>query len=549
MFQRQTHIDRVQQTHFDLCVIGGGASGAGCALDAALRGLKVVLVEKHDFAAETSSKSTKMIHGGVRYLEQAVKKLDLAQLKQVRHGLKERQTVLKNAPHLARPLGLITPVFNWWEGLYYFIGLTLYEWFAAKSSSLPKSRWLSKKKALQYLPGLNPGIHSAVLYYDGQLDDARYCLALVQSAIAAGATVVNHLEITGFEAGATGVITSARTLDHLDQKTITLHARQFLNCAGPQADHIRKMANPALETRIAPSKGVHLVLPGDFLGLEYAMLIPKTKDGRMAFVIPFEKHLLIGTTDEPYRHGDAEPVLEQPEVEFLLNTLQPFLQKKIDPSAVKAGFGGIRPLVRPGKGAAGKSTKSMLRDHEVETDDVSGLVSLLGGKWTTYRLMAADAVDQICRNIHHAQSSCTDRQLLWGANGWSEDFWKKIQTDYDLPEDVSQHLAGKYGTNAPAVAELIQTNPQLGEKLVAGFPFIGAEVVYAVRFEMACTIRDFLARRIRLEITHWNACFAAVPVVAEWMGTELNWSTSDKTRNILEYQHLLKHFQQTAAVL
>ena len=397
---RPDHLQRLSTEVFDLCIIGGGASGAGCALDAALRGLKVALVEKTDFAAGTSSRSTKLVHGGVRYLEQAFKNLDFAQLRQVRHGLEERHLVLENAPHLAHPLAIITPVFHWWEGLYLSIGLWLYDLFAAKKGQLPRSRWLTRKEALERMPGLSPDIQSAVLYYDGQLDDARYALALVQSAALAGATVANHLEVIEFQKNTHKKLQSVSLRDELDRAVFTLQARQFLNCTGPYADSIRQLANPQLSPRIRPSKGVHVVLPANILRGEDAMLIPKTPDGRMVFVVPFEGQLLLGTTDQDHPDLEQEAVLEAVEADFLLTTLQPFVKEKLNRQLVKAGFGGLRPLVIAPSGAGAgqrvKATRRMLRDHEVEYDPASGLLSLLGGKWTTYRLMARDAVDAAC---------------------------------------------------------------------------------------------------------------------------------------------------------
>ncbi len=355
---RAENLHRLATEQFDLCIIGGGASGAGCALDAALRGLKVALIEKTDFAAETSSRSTKLVHGGVRYLEQAFKKLDFAQLRQVRHGLEERRILLQNAPHLAHPLGLITPVFSCWEGFYFWVGLKLYDWFAglgrqrlaegSQKSGLPPSRWLSKREAIEMMPGLSPRIHSAVLYYDGQMDDARYCLALIQSASEAGAVVANHLEVIGFQKDAQGKIGAITVKDDCEKDALfEVKAQQFLNCTGPFADNIRQLANPDLLPRIRPSKGVHLVLQPEFLNSDKAMLIPKTSDGRMVFAIPFEGTLLLGTTDEPYHDLENEALLEADEVDFLLETLQPFVSKKIDKVDVKAGFGGIRPLLAP----------------------------------------------------------------------------------------------------------------------------------------------------------------------------------------------------------
>jgi glycerol-3-phosphate dehydrogenase len=573
---RADHLHRLATETFDLCIIGGGASGAGCALDATLRGLKVALVEKTDFAAETSSRSTKLVHGGVRYLEQAFKNLDFAQLRQVRHGLEERRIVLQNAPHLACPLGLVTPVFSWWEGLYFSIGLALYDWFAGRRSNVPSSRWLSKRTALALLPSLSPRIHSAVRYYDGQLDDARYCLALAQSAAEAGTALANHLEVLDFQKDNNGKINAATARDALSGTQIAIRAKAFLNCTGPYADHLRRLANPALPARIRPSKGVHLVLPAQVMPSYHAMLIPKTRDGRMVFALPFEGSLLLGTTDEPYSALAQEPILEASEVDFLLETLQPFVSQKIEKEQVKAGFGGLRPLLNPtpdpspeGRGGRGASraadasafasplpsgegsgpTKSLLRDHEVERDPDSGLLSLLGGKWTTYRLMARDAVDAACRTLGIRAECRTENHALAGAEGFEPDFWKKLHAAHGFDEDVCQHLAAKYGTRAAQVAALTAETPELRGRILPQFPFLKAEIVYAVRAEMALTLRDFLARRIRLEFTDWQAARAAAPAVAHWMGKELAWSEVEKTTFLAEYDALLTHFIQKSKPL
>jgi glycerol-3-phosphate dehydrogenase len=544
---RQQNIHRLHTEEFDLCIIGAGASGAGCALDAALRGLKVALIDQSDVGAETSSKSTKLVHGGVRYLEQAFKKLDFAQLRQVKHGLQERHLVLQNAPHLARPLGLITPVFSWWEGLYFSIGLWLYDFFAARKDGMPGSKWLSKKTAKQYLPGISNKIHSAVMYYDGQLDDARYSLALAQSAEASGAVVVNYMAVTGFDTDAQGTLVAARVHDTSDAtpgETFPVSARYFLNCCGPFADNIRHMANPQLPSRIKPSKGVHLVLPGAYFGSEHAMLIPKTKDGRMVFAIPFEGALLLGTTDEAWTGGDQEPVLEAEEVRFLLETLQPFIEQHVAYSDVKAGFGGLRPLVLPTQQAAKKATKSLLRDHEVEHDPVSGLTSLLGGKWTTYRLMAKDAIDFICRQSGNTTACTTDQHLLIGATGWTKDLWKKIAEAFQLDAEVSQHLAAKYGMKAYDVARLTQLSRVLGTRLSPLHPVIQAEVVYAATEEKALCVRDFLARRVRLEVTDWEAALQSAPEVARLMAQVLGWTPEKTAREIQRYQIHIQHLMR-----
>lgn len=540
---RSKNLQRLQNETFDICIIGGGASGAGCALDAALRGFKVALIEKNDFASETSSKSTKLIHGGVRYLEQAFKNLDFAQLKQVKHGLEERQIVLQNAPHLARPLPLLTPVFSWFEGLYFTIGLRMYDFFA-KGDSLPKSRWLSKKETMLRMPTLDAKkLHSAVLYFDGQLDDARYCLALAHAADEAGVAVVNYTELVGFKVDVNEKLTEAVVKSLTTGDSLTVKAKLFINCTGAFADTVRLKANPKLTKRIRPSKGVHVVLPFEVLKSEDAMLIPKTSDGRVVFAIPFEGQLLLGTTDTDYRDIDKEPILEEQEVDFLLDTLTRYLAKRPDRSQVKAGFGGLRPLLAASESA---STKKLVRDHEVEHDEASNLVSLLGGKWTTYRYMAQDTIDKACELLGVERECETANHVLVGGEDYAFEDWKIIQTVYRLAKDISKHLIRKYGSRAHKVARMTQENSAWAQRLVEKYPFIQAEVIYQVREEMAMTVRDVLARRIRLEIMDWEATQEALPMVASLMAQELGWTPSQKQQQIDDYQAQLQLFMKSA---
>lgn len=547
IMNRNQNIRRLRDESFDLCIIGAGASGAGSALDAALRGLRVALIDRDDFASSTSSKSTKLVHGGVRYLEQAIKNFDFAQLRQVRHGLQERHLVIQNAPHLAHPLGLLTPVFSWWESMYFSIGLHLYGLFASGKDRLPKSRRLSRKEALALMPGLHPRIYGAVLYYDGQLDDARYALALTQSAAQAGAVVANHLEVIDCQKDTSGRMHAILVKDHLNGEEFFIRSQHFLNCTGPGADAVRHLANPQLPVRIRASKGVHAVLPLEILGGNTALLIPKTRDGRVVFAVPFKGALLLGTTDDPVMDAKSEPVLDENEIDFLLETLQPFVNQPIHRNMVHAGFGGLRPLLAAMDRTHKKvKTKSLLRDHEVEYDPVSGLFSLLGGKWTTYRLMARDAVDAICKTMQLPTASITASHLLAGAEGWSPDLHLFLQSEYGLDSDTSAHLCLTYGAKAQQVAELAREHPEWTARIVSGFPAIRAEVAFAVRFEMACTLRDFMARRIRLEILDWQLARQALPVVARIMAEELDWSENEMQMQIDAYKNLLDLFESHA---
>ncbi|WP_080058885.1 glycerol-3-phosphate dehydrogenase/oxidase [Spirosoma aerolatum] len=540
--KRTKNWERLKQETFDICIIGAGASGAGAAFDAALRGYRVALVDRGDFASETSSRSTKLIHGGVRYLEQAIKKLDLAQLKQVRHGLAERRTVIRNAPHLAHPLAILTPVFSWFEGMYMTIGLTLYDLISGHDA-FPKGKWLSRVQALEKSPKLSQKMHSAVLYYDGQFNDSRYALALAHTADEAGAVVVNYAAVTDFGRQA-GRITTALVKDQITGETVEVKATVFLNCTGPFADAIRLLANPELEQRIRPSKGVHIVLPRETLDSNFAVLIPKTADGRVIFAIPFGSKVFVGTTDNDYDSLSREPLLEPDEVDYLLETVRPYLAKMPERSQIQAGFGGIRPLIVSSRA----DTKTLLRDHEVEYDATSGLLSLLGGKWTTYRLMAQDAIDRVGALLNKSVPSRTETAYLVGGESYRFDDWQQLQATFNLPADVCQHLMRTYGSRVSLLGTIIEHQPALGQKLVENQPYLQAEVVYQVREEMAMTLRDVLARRWRVELSDWQLTIQLAPIVARIMADELGWSASYCTDQIQAYQQLLKTFIQEAGL-
>jgi glycerol-3-phosphate dehydrogenase len=542
---RDSNLTRLQTEAFDICIIGGGASGAGCALDATLRGFKVALIEKEDFAAETSSKSTKLIHGGVRYLEQAFKNLDFAQLKQVKHGLEERHTVLANAPHLARPLALLTPVFSWIEGAYFSIGLALYGWFA-KHDSLPKSKWLSKKDMMERIPTLAKNIHSAVMYYDGQLDDARYCLAIAHSAEEAGAAVVNHAQVVDFKYNTDSSLASATIEDTINNTRFDIKAKVFINCTGATSDTIRLMANPSVKRRIRPSKGVHITLPYKVLNSNSALLIPKTPDGRVVFALPFEGELMVGTTDDDYTRLDEEPILNEKEIDFILETLEPYMAEKVEKSQVQAGFGGLRPLIVADNRA---NTKSLVRDHEVEIDKKTKLISLLGGKWTTYRLMAKDTIDETEEILRGSVSACTtDKHVLVGGVGYTPNSYVELSKKSNLDNDTLKHLTDKYGSRAIKLVFLINQNPELGERLTPQYPHLKAEVVYTAEQEMACTVRDFMARRTRLEIMDWQTAYEITPEVARLLGETLNWNNTEIEKAATDYKFLLDKFKRSANV-
>ena len=534
---RNENLEKLKAVHFDVFVIGAGASGAGVALDATLRGLKVALIDKGDFSCETSSKSTKLIHGGVRYLEQAFKNLDFGQLKQVKHGLAERKYLLANGSHLSRPLGIITPVFSFIEGLYYTIGLKMYGWFASKDT-LPAARWLSKKEMILGSPDITQKAHSAVMYHDGQLDDARFALALAQTADQQGAVTANYIELLDFKKDKNTKITSATLKDTITGETFDVKSKVFVNCTGPFADHLRLMANPSEEPRIKPSKGVHIVIPKKYFAGEKALLIPKTKDGRLVFVIPFQSEIMIGTTDTPYKDLSKEPLLNNFEIEYLLETAERYLKAIPSKSEIKSGFGGIRPLISARKKNP-NDTKTLLRDHEVEIDEQSGLISLLGGKWTTYRLMAQDTCDAICLILDNKKECQTKDFKLKGSQGV---FLEKRQEK--LPLECFEHLKNNYGDQTPEVLKIIENQPELLAKIHSDYPFIKAEVVYTCQYEMAIKPRDFFARRTRWEILDWSACLNSINSVTELMAQTLLWNKETKEKEAESYRSLLESFQK-----
>lgn len=542
---RSQNISSLQSEIFDVCIIGGGATGAGCALDAALRGLKVVLIEKEDFAAATSSKSTKLIHGGVRYLEQAVKKLSWAQFVMVKKALKERRTLLKIAPHLTHPLPLLTPCFTLLEGWYYAIGLKLYDWISG-TKNIGNSKWLSKPLALKRIPTLKKNkLASAVLYWDGQLDDLRFAMALVQTAAKHGATVINHLAAEQFEFDTNGKLNALLVKDTLKGENYVIRSKVYINATGPYADAMRHLANPALTGRIRVSKGIHITLPKSVMPGHTAMLIPKTDDGRLIFVIPYQSELLVGTTDEECNLTEAEFGPTKNEIDYLLGYLNRYLDVNITPKDVRSGFGGLRPLLQA---AEGVSTKELVRDHEVETDRKSGLISILGGKWTTYRLMAKDTIDVAEESIHGKISECkTEYKILFGGEPYQpSDYFERIQKQINWADDIVLHLFRKYGSESLKIAAMAEKNISWQQRLIADCPYTFAELEYLIINEMACTVKDIVTRRWGIALTDWRKTLQLIPIVGNMMDVHFNWSENQKYVYIHQYKMEVETMMHTA---
>jgi glycerol-3-phosphate dehydrogenase len=529
---RQQIISKASETLFDICIIGGGATGAGCALDAAARGYKVLLIEKKDFGAATSGKSTKLIHGGVRYLEQAVKKLSIGQFKMVRKALKERSTLLKIAPHITRPLQLITPCRTWIEGAYYFIGLKLYDWISGRTH-IGGSELLRSKKALERIPTLQKeNLYSAVLYYDGQLDDLRFNLALIQTAQQYCALCLNHCEALQFEKNETGKLKSLRVKDLLHGEIYTINATVFVNATGPFADAIRMKANATLQPRIRVSRGVHILLPRQMMSGHSALLIPQTKDGRVIFAIPYQKHLLVGTTDDEAMLSEKEFGPSLHDVQYLLEYMNSYLDIHASPTDVMAGFGGLRPLVMADSG----NTKDLIRDHEVETDAVSGLISILGGKWTTYRLMAKDTIDEAEKQLNKQADCTTQNIVLVGSQQFSPSTAITLQQQTGWDHEVVKHLVSKYGDRSLEIGKRALDNPELSKRLLPGMPYTFAELDYVMDNEMAYTLKDVLARRWGVQLADWKQTRQLIPVVAAFMAKKMAWAYEACAGYVSDYE-------------
>jgi glycerol-3-phosphate dehydrogenase len=532
MKTRTQALARIAGNSFDVCVIGGGATGSGCALDAQLRGLRTVLVDGGDFASAASSASTKLVHGGVRYLEQAVKKLDVGEYRMVKAALGERIHMLKNAPHLAHAAEFLVPVFSRAQAIYYQIGMKIYDWIAGKDNLFP-SRFLSREEALRRMPALRADrLHGAVSYSDGQFDDSRYDLSLVQTFTEVGGEALNYARVTGFSRDDAAKPSAAMVRDSLSGAEFAIPARAFVNATGPASDAVRLMASPGASRRLRPSKGVHILFSLEQFRSVDALLVPKTEDGRVIFAVPWMGRLLVGTTDDEAT-PKTEMVVRREEAEYLLRQLNPYLAQPLRIEQIVSGLSGLRPLVAAGHE---HGTKELIRDHEVEVDARSGLISILGGKWTTHRRMAEDTINAVQKAMGGAITpSLTREHQLAGAENYSAEYWKKLVEEYRVSEATALHLSQKFGTRAPGVLELTRIDPELSKSLVAGLPYLQAEVVYTIRHEMAQTIEDILARRLGLQMFDWRKALEAAPVVGDLLARELGWARENRDEAVATY--------------
>lgn len=514
---RDKNLQRIQSDDepFDIVVIGGGASGLGAAVDAAARGHKVALFEQADFAKGTSSRSTKLVHGGVRYLQQG-------NISLVLEALRERGRLAKNAPHLVHSQAFVIPNYSWWEGPFYGIGMKVYDQLAGRLGLEP-SRYLNRKETIERIPTVEQDkLQGGVIYHDGQFDDARLAINLAQTAQERGGIMLNYCRCVGLHKE-DGIISGVHIHELENDSHFTVRAKTVINATGVFVDELRQMDEPKAKGIIAVSQGIHIVLPKSFLPGDSAIMIPKTEDGRVLFAVPWHDHVIIGTTDTPLNHAELEPRALKEEREFIMTHARKYLDKDPTDSDVLSIFAGLRPLVKSGDSS---DTAALSRDHSIIVSE-NGLITLTGGKWTTYRKMAEDVIDQAetLGDLNPKQCLTTEMPI----HGW---------TSQSSP---SKRFA-IYGADAPEIETMIQSDASLEAHIHPALPYRKAEVIWQVRMEMARTVEDVLARRTRALLLNASASIEAAPVVAELMAKELGHDATWQLEQDEAYRELARGY-------
>ena len=510
-FNRNNFIDKIENTSeiWDIIIIGGGATGLGVALDSASRGFRTLLLEQGDFSSGTSSRSTKLAHGGVRYLAQG-------NLSLVNEALFERGLMLKNAPHLVKMLPFIIPGYRWWEKYFFGIGLKIYDWMARKLR-VGKTVLLSSQQVKNYMPNLRKkGLKGGVLYFDGQFDDSRLAINIAQTCAEKGGVLINYMKVNSLRKNKEGIICGVCAKDIINEKEYTLDSKVVVNATGVFTDDILEMNSAIKSSLVKASQGIHLVVNKSFFKGDHALMIPSTSDGRVLFALPWHEHLLVGTTDTPMEHHNLEPVALESEISFVLKNLSVYLDRKLTRKDVLSVFAGLRPLVTPSKE---KGTKEISRDHKLMTSP-SQLITITGGKWTTYRRMAEDTINEAIKVGALEDRKCQTTNL-------------KIH-GYLKPRKQFSHF-NIYGSDASKIKELAAKNPLWNEKLHPKFPNIKAEVIWIVRNEMAITIEDVLGRRLRILFINAKAAIEMAPKVAVLMAEELKMDSIWQTQQLQKF--------------
>lgn len=506
------------QDIWDFVIIGGGATGLGTAIEAATKGYKTLLLEQSDFAKSTSSKSTKLVHGGVRYLAQGY--IDL-----VREACKERGLLLQNAPHLTKNLSFVIPIYTWWDKLLYTIGLKFYDLLAGKLS-LGKSVPINKSETLKRLPTIKKeGLKGGILYHDGQFDDSRLAINMAQTAIENGATVLNYAKVINLKKDKNGKLNGLTFRDIENRKEYEIKTKSIVNATGVFADDINKMDHGTDNKTISPSQGIHIMIDKKFCPTDNAIMIPKTSDGRVLFAVPWHNKIILGTTDTPVKEESLEPKPTEQEINFILETARGYMNPAPSRKDILSVFAGLRPLAATKEGA---KTKEVSRSHKVIVSE-SGLISIVGGKWTTYRKMGQDVVEKAEETMKIPRKKSNTEHLK--IHGYKKD------VDYKDPMYF-------YGTDKEKILELSKEIENGSEIISNEQNIMKAQIIWAVRKEMALTVEDFLSRRTRLLLLNQKEALRVAPIVAEIMAKELGKDEDWQKKEIENFKKISEIYQK-----
>ncbi|MDR1096903.1 MAG: glycerol-3-phosphate dehydrogenase/oxidase [Tannerella sp.] len=517
--KRKTQIEKIKEKNqFDILVIGGGATGLSIAVDAASRGFSTLLLEQHDFAKATSSRSTKLMHGGVRYLAQG-------DLGLVIHALHERGRMCRNVPHLVKDMRFIIGNYRWWEKPFYTVGLTLYDVLAGRLG-LGRSLPLRRKAVRKEIPALKQeNLRGGVVYHDAQFDDARLAVTLAQTAIDYGAVCLNYMKVTALLKAESGKIRGALAVDRMTGDPFEIEAHAVINATGVFVDDVMKLDSAGSKKKVRPSQGVHLVVDSTFLGGTTALMIPKTKDGRVLFGVPWHGKTVLGTTDTPLDENSLEPKALDEEIDFILEQAGQYLDRKPARGDVLSVFAGLRPLAAT-EHTGSKKTREISRSHKIYKSP-AGLLTVTGGKWTTCREMAEDAVNRAIKIAGLPRRPCVTKELK--QHGYME----------DAGADTWDYV---YGSDAQYISQLIEEDPSGAQLLCEGFTFTKAHVIWAVREEMAMTVEDVLARRVRLLFLDARAAVRVAPLVASIMAKETGEDKRWEQHQVEEFNALANNY-------
>ena len=516
---REATIDVIRNSGepWDIIVIGGGASGMGAALDAASRGFRTLLLEQHDFGKGTSSRSTKLIHGGVRYLRQG-------DVSMVFEALKERGLLVRNAPHLVRNQSFIIPAYDWWESPFYTIGLKVYDFMSGRLGLGP-SRHISAEEVIRALPTVDrTGLRGGIIYHDGQFDDTRMIISLARTCENHGGFLANYMRVTGM-IKEQNVIMGVEATDQETGEQFSIRSKAVINATGVFADDVIRMDSPGTRSMIRPSQGIHLILDKPFLESDHAIMVPQTSDGRVLFAVPWYNRVVVGTTDTIVDDLSLEPRALDHEIDFILDTAGQYLVKRPSRHDVLSCFAGLRPLAAPE--GEGKATKEISRHHKTLVS-VSGLITMLGGKWTTYRKMAEDAVDYAIMTGKLPERTCNTSNLP--VHG------------YDMNSIAGSDAMSAYGSEAANVEDSSKENDALKGYLSEALTIKKVQVAWAVRHEMARSLEDVLARRTRALFLDARESLRIAPQAAELMAVELDRDQQWITRQIDAYKQLTEGY-------